>query len=76
MIAFSNKLSVSEPSLEYQGKYSRLNWDLNAQLIEYRTEEHHEERFWYKLSLSFYPLFLNCESGHATTLKSPSWSMG
>ena len=58
MTAFSNKLSVSEPSPEYQGKDSRLNWNLNAQLTKYRTEEHHEERNGYKQSLSLYPLFL------------------
>ena len=44
MTALSNKLPVSEPSLEYQGKDSRLNRDSNTQLTEYRTEEHHEER--------------------------------
>ena len=41
MTAFSNKLQVSEPSPKY---HSRLNWNLNAQLTEYRAEEHHEER--------------------------------
>ena len=41
MIVFSNKLPVSETSPKY---HSRLNWNLNAQLTEYRAEEHHEER--------------------------------
>ena len=44
MTAFSNKLSVSELSPEYQGQGSRFNWNLDAQLTEYRDEEHHEER--------------------------------
>ena len=48
MTAFSNKLPVFEPSPEYQGKDSRLNWDLNAQLVEYKTEEYHEEWVGYK----------------------------
>ena len=48
MTAFSYKLSVSEPSPEYQGKDSRLNWDLNAQLTKYMDEEHQEEQVGYK----------------------------
>ena len=44
MTAFSDKRSVSEPSLEYQGQDAGLNRDLNAQLTEHRTEEHHEEQ--------------------------------
>ena len=43
-----NKLSVSEPSPEHQGQDARLNRDLNAQLTEHRTEEHHEEWVGYK----------------------------
>ena len=44
MTAFSNKLPVSEPSPEYQCYNSRLNGNPNAQLTEYRTEDHHGER--------------------------------
>ena len=48
MTSFSNKRSISEPSLEYQGQDVGLNRDLNAQLTEHRTEEHHEEWIGYK----------------------------
>ena len=37
----SDKLNLSEPSPEC---LSRLNRSSNAQLTEFRTEEHHEER--------------------------------
>ena len=41
MTTFTNKFQVSEPSPKLQ---SRFNWNPNAQLAEYRTGEHHEER--------------------------------
>ena len=37
----SDKLNLSEPSPK---RHSRLNWSSNAQLTEFRIEEHHEER--------------------------------
>ena len=70
-----NRLPISEPSLEHQGQNSRLNRDLNAQLTEHKTEEHHEERVGTNKLWAFILCFLNREPGHATTLKSPNWSI-
>ena len=69
MTVFSNKLPVSEPSPKY---HSKLNWNLNTQLTEYRTEEHHREWVGINKFRAFILYFLNREPGHTTTLKSPS----
>ena len=54
MTAFKNSTCVNH----HQKRCSRLIWSSNAQLTEFRIEEHHEEQVGTNILLSLYPLFL------------------
>ena len=69
MTSFSKQMFNFWIITKYQSKDSSLNRDLNAQLTEHGTEEHHEEQVGTNKFWAFILCFLNHEPGHVTTLK-------